>query len=418
MHVRSAQGPRSALRARLRWALSGLVLGGAVLAFGACSAGPGDGSGVGNGNGGSGNGGSGNGGFGNGGFGNGSGNAGGNGGTLIGDGGGNGGSGNGGNTGDACASDNYGGKQLPLDMYLIVDRSGSMQGNNWTAVTNAITTFVNSPDADGIGVGLQFFPLVNEPACPLWQPCGSVCTPGVVGCEYCNPNGFLPPAVNIAPLPGVASQIVSAINSTSPNGGTPTMPALQSAGIATTAYAKQHPDRKVIIVLASDGEPSGCNEDINAIAAVAAAARASVPSVSTFTIGIGNIAALNTIAAQGGTGQAIVVDTASGGQAFLDAMNEIRGQALGCEFLMPTPTAGDADPDKLNVRFKPEGGADEAFPRVSGASQCQGQDGWYYDNPTDPSLIILCPASCDRVKNIGGEVNIELGCEQIIAPPR
>lgn len=71
---------------------------------------------------------------------------------------GGGGSGNSGSTG-ACAATVNKAEQVPLGMYLMIDKSGSMQGANWTAVTNALKTFVDQPSAAGIGVGLQYFPL-------------------------------------------------------------------------------------------------------------------------------------------------------------------------------------------------------------------------------------------------------------------
>ncbi|MGE0327948.1 MAG: vWA domain-containing protein [Polyangiaceae bacterium] len=414
----TAQVANPAKRRRVSAVRLGALFGVVALAsqFGACSPTGGGGSEVGNNGGSSSNGGNSFGGFVSGGSSNGGD---GFGGSFVDANGGS--SANGGSGQDACASDTYGGKQLPLDMYIMMDRSGSMEGANWNAVTSAVTTFVQSPESDGIGVGLQFFPAADPGVTCFLPPCpagcvqfGSLCIPQ----DSCDPNDYLPPAVNIAPLPGVANAIVSAMANTGPGGGTPTMPALQSAAQVMTAYAAANPTHKVIIVLASDGEPSDCETDINQIANVAAVAASYNPPVITYAIGIGNIGALDTIAAAGGSQKAIVVDTAAGSQDFLDAMNEIRGQALGCEYLMPTPTEGDADPDKLNVRYTPEGSAEEVFPRVSDASQCQGQAGWYYDNPTDPTKIILCPASCDRVKNLGGSVNIELGCEQIVAPPR
>ncbi|MCB9585876.1 MAG: VWA domain-containing protein [Polyangiaceae bacterium] len=416
LELASTQGGNPAKRRRINAVRLGAVFGVVALAsqFGACSPTGGGGSQVGNNGGSASNGGSSIGGFENGGSSSGGDNFGGS--SFVDANGGSGASGGSGQ--DACAADNYGGKQIPLDMYVMLDRSGSMDGPSWTAVVGALTDFVQSPDSDGVGIGLQFFPSPTEPTCPIFAPCGNSCTNNGGFCEMCDPNGFLPPAVPFNTLPGAAAGIVNAMNGTSPGGDTPTMPALQSAAIATTAYAKQHPDRKVIIVLASDGVPSRCEDGIPQIAAVAAAALAETPSVETYAIGIGDIAALDAIAAAGGSQKAIVVDTATGSQDFLDAMNEIRGQALGCEYLMPTPTEGEADPDKLNVRYTPDGSPEEVFPRVNDVSQCQGQPGWYYDDPANPTKITLCPASCDRVKNLGGSVSIELGCEQIVAPPR
>ncbi|MEB2313017.1 MAG: VWA domain-containing protein [Sorangiineae bacterium] len=340
------------------------------------------------------------------------------------------GSGGGGPVGDACALSHNDGKQSPLDMYIMLDRSGSMQGERWTAVTQALKDFVStSPATDGIGVGLQFFPL-NPPNvnCPFFKPpCPAGCVPfGPTNCfpdpnEGCDPNGYLPPKVPISLLPGARSALVTAIDGTSPNGGTPMMPALQSALQATTAYAAQHPDHKVIVVLATDGEPSGCDENVDHIAAVAAAGHNATPSVDTWAIGIGNITALDAIAAAGGTGTAIVVDAASAGQQFLDAMMAIKGKALGCEFILPKPSGGaEIDPNQVNVLFTPTGGQQSYISHVTDLAACKGQEGWYYDNDAAPTKVVLCPSSCTEVKSTNGEaaIDIALGCATHEAPPR
>ncbi len=335
-------------------------------------------------------------------------------------GGGNGG-GSGGLGGDACAATTYDGKQLPLDMYIMLDKSGSMQGTSWNAVTGAITSFVSaSPETDGIGVGLQFFPLgagganCSFPPCPPGcVPFGPLCVPASGG-SACNANDYLPPAVAIQTLPGVKSQIISAMGANSPGGNTPTMPALQSAVQASTGYAAQHPDHKVIVVLATDGEPTDCDTSIANIANVAATGHNATPAVDTWVIGIGNVANLDTIAAAGGTNKAIIVDTSAGSQAFLDAMKSIKGQALGCEFLVPAPSGGGAvDPNKVNVTFN-----GNTIPQVPDASQCKGLDGWYYDSTK--TKVELCQTSCDAVTGATGQatVGIALGCETQVAPPR
>ncbi len=307
------------------------------------------------------------------------------------------------NIGDACAATHNDGKQVPLDMYIMMDKSGSMAGSSWSGVKSAITSFVNAgPQVAGIGVGIQFFPLG-----------------GPFGGGECNPQTYLPPAVTIQTLPGVAPQIISAMNGVSPNGGTPTVPAMQSAGQATTAYAKQHPDHKVIIVLATDGDPNDCNSTVGAVANVAQAAFTSTPSVMTFVIGIGNVSGLNQIAQAGGSGStgAIIVSSATAGQDFLDAMNKIRGQALGCEYLLPKPSGGGTiNPNQVNVVYTPKGGQGQLLYNVGGASNCTTKGGWYYDNQTKPTKIILCPASCNTVQGSGGSIDIQLGCATVPPP--
>jgi len=335
--------------------------------------------------------------------------------------------GSGGNTiGDACAVTHNDGKQLPLDMYIMMDKSGSMGGAKWNGVKSAITSFVNAgAPVAGIGVGIQFFPQGGGSSCNPLPPCtngcvnfGGICIPGNNSAE-CNINSYLPPAVTIQPLPGVAQQIISAISANSPGGGTPTLPAMQSAVQATTAYAKQHPDHKVIIVLATDGDPNDCNSKVANVSSEAAKALAANPSVLTFVIGIGTVANMDQIAQAGGSQKSYQVDAANANKTFLDAMNAIRGKALGCEFLLPKPSGnGTIDFSKVNVYYTQKGANKGNYlPQVQNASQCKSNPGWYYDNPNSPTKIVLCPASCDQVKNAGGSVDIQLGCQTIVAPP-
>ncbi len=339
------------------------------------------------------------------------------------------------NLGDAaCATETFQGEQIPLDMYIMMDRSGSMGQATaagpsvWDATKQAITDFVNSPDSSGIGVGIQFFPpsAGSMPACGPFTPppcpvgCmafGPFCVPDSGG--SCNLNDYLPPAVGIQPLPGVAPQIVTALNGQSPGGGTPTLPAMQSAAQASTVYAQQNPGRKLIIVLATDGNPNDCNSTIPAVANVAAAAAMGAPPVNTFVIGIGNIMGLDQIAAAGGTGQALVVNPATAGQDFLDAMNKIRGQALTCAFKIPTPPTGEqVNLQQVNVRYTAPGSStSDVVYNVASEADCDPVlGGWYYDDPANPKEIRTCPATCDLLEVGQGRVDVQLGCDTIKIP--
>src|SRR5262245_9246901 len=76
-------------------------------------------------------------------------------GTFGGDGG------SGGALGDAaCATDVHKSEASPLDIYVMLDQSTSMDDvGKWGNVKSAFQTFVNSPQAAGIGVGIQYFPI-------------------------------------------------------------------------------------------------------------------------------------------------------------------------------------------------------------------------------------------------------------------
>jgi uncharacterized protein YegL len=313
-----------------------------------------------------------------------------------------------GGTGDgpieACAAETTRAQQIPLDIYMMLDKSGSMDddvqgGTKWTVVRNALANFLAQPSLAGVSVGLQYFPL------------GSTC----------NANDFATPAVEIAPLPGVGTAIAQSLVAQSPNGNTPTSAALQGAINHAKAWATAHPDHAVIVILATDGQPTSCDptDTVTIGSTIAAPAASGTPKILTFVIGVGNLLQnLNDIASAGGTNQAFIVDTNGNvGQQFLDALNAIRGAALGCVYRLPSPDGGTPDYDKVNVQYTPGGGgAAQVFPFKNSLADCPaGGDGWYYDNPSAPTLINLCPATCDKVKaDTSGTVDVLLGCKTIL----
>jgi hypothetical protein len=84
---------------------------------------------------------------------------------------------------DTCAADLVEAERIPLDMYVMLDVSGSMleptEGDaavtKWQAVSSALTDFVSDDASAGIGVGLQLFPILQEQApaaCMNDQGCG------------------------------------------------------------------------------------------------------------------------------------------------------------------------------------------------------------------------------------------------------
>lgn len=69
---------------------------------------------------------------------------------------------------------------MELNVLLVVDVSGSMLGKvntetletQWEAVRDAMQTFIASPDAEGLGVGLVYFPVVQpRTACTSGDTC-------------------------------------------------------------------------------------------------------------------------------------------------------------------------------------------------------------------------------------------------------
>jgi len=406
--------------------------------------------------------------------------------------------------GNACAGQTSKAETVPLDMYLMLDKSGSMlegtgmggQGvSKWDAVTQALEAFFNDPQSAGLGVGLQYFPrsypgvpdsCTSSAQCGSYGPCllkscsgqgtlapcessfdcplNSVCKdlgqcagnpaiycmPAGANCpnnnglcvqvtssycvqqDSCDAADYATPAVEIAVLGGAAAGLAGSIQTTSPQGSTPTAPALQGAIDHARAYANANPTHTVIALLATDGLPTECSPtDIGDIAQIAANGLAGSPSIPTFVIGVfsgSDVNAqnnVNEIAQAGGTQQAFLVDSSQNvAQAFLDALNAIRGKKLACEYQVPSPPPGETlNYGELNVEHTPPGQTQPVTVLYVGdAGNCNPTaGGWYYDaDPKTggiPTKIIMCPATCGAFA-AGGQVDIRVGCKTQIAPPK
>jgi hypothetical protein len=316
-----------------------------------------------------------------------------------------------------CAATVVTGELTPLDMYIMTDKSSSMIGQRWNDVKAAIKAFVADPTTVGIGVGIQYFPVLPQQytsTCTSDSQCGAYGPCWLSFCRACATTHYSTPAVGIAPLPGVAGAISASIDSTTPFGGTPTGPALQGSVDYTSAWAQGHPGHKTVIVLATDGDPYSCTpSDINSIANIAAGALNGPHKILTFVIGVGtSLTNLNAIANAGGTTKAYLVD--AGGnvtQQFIQAMKDIQKKTLGCEYQMPKTDAGIIDPNKVEIEITPSSGPTKTLNKLSDAGQCGSGDGFYYDNNSNPTKILLCPTSCNALQaDPTAKVNISLGC--------
>ena len=127
---------------------------------------------------------------------------------------------------------------------------------------------------------------------------------------------------------------------------------------------------------------------------------------------------LATCADRGGTGRALIVDPAQDvAQQFVDALGEIRGGTLDCEFQLPAAPAGEElDYNFINVELT-EGGMTSSLLYVENEGNCgQARLGWFYDQvpsaSTMPTTIQVCPDTCIDLKAVvDGSVSIRLGCK-------
>lgn len=358
------------------------------------------------------------------------------------------------------------------------------------ATSDAMMAFLNDPSSAGIGVALTFFPphppgapytcaqssecgatgrcntkmcpadngivfcdtdadcggvsgsckeagkCSNEPtafcnniglACPNnWGTCQSQTSYTCIPKDVCADANYATPVVPFTPLPAAAIPIGTALANKKPFGGTPTSAALANAETQAYSHANANAGHTVAIVLVTDGLPTQCNADIDAIAAVAKVGADAKPPIRTFVIGVFSAAEaanaqsnLDKIAAGGGTNKAFIVGV--GGNTtkdFVAAMNEVRGKALPCDYRLPQPDGGIPDYGKVNVRHTSPAGAKTVYPNVKNAAGCASGGGWYFDTePTGgatPGKIILCPATCTEANSAGGQVDVVLGCQTVV----
>jgi hypothetical protein len=241
-----------------------------------------------------------------------------------------------------------------VDLYLLIDTSGSMQtsngdgGSKWGSVSDALEAFFSDPRNAGARVGLGHFPgsLPGAPqTCTTDADCTAdggnfgTCVGGsplpflnlCPGCycansDPCDPAVYATPTIPLS-LTADRTAITDALSRLSPGGGTPTRPALEGSLEYVEAWSASHKDRKVAIVLLTDGEPTGCTTNTPAdVATVAATGFSGSHPIKTYVIGIGDaLAALDQVALAGGTTAAQLVNPASNTtQELADALNSIR----------------------------------------------------------------------------------------------
>lgn len=321
----------------------------------------------------------------------------------------------------SCGGDVFEGESLPLDIYIMFDQSASMcacldagagqlcleSGCNTTrldAVRQAMQEFLVDPNSAGIGVGLGFFGHQT------------------IGQTSCDEAAYGEPAVTVGTLPEQANVLSDVLDTLEPTGETPTGPALRAACAYAAGFQATAPLHHVVILLLTDGRPeapSTCRGGAGTCCpslddAVQAAEQChNAIGIRTFVLGVGPLLDnLDQIAVAGGTNQAYLVRGGDVGTEVLAALNRIRGSAaIPCELSLPQAPPGESLAlDEVNLEYEGAECARTPFASVPSAESCGADDGWYYDDPSAPNRILLCPRSCDRVSGPGGNLYYSVGC--------
>ncbi len=328
---------------------------------------------------------------------------------------------------EGCTGSAYESESLPLDIYILFDQSGSMcncvdppkdlnpcddpecNKTRIEAVREAAEAFLLDPASAGIGVGLGYFG---------HQPIGETT------CDSADYGA----AIEIGTLPSSAEALVESLRSVEPTGETPTGPAIEAACQYARAWKEEHPNRKVVMLLLTDGEPKApvtcyggegpcCPTLEDAVTRTLGCTHGDLP-IETYVLGVGPfLENLADIAEAGGTGDAYLVeegeeaDVAAG---VLDALNAIRGDAaIPCHLTLPPAPPGETLAlDRVNMVYVDADCEGTLFEYVDSQAACEGAHGWYYDDPESPETIQLCSVSCEMVSAAGGRLLQTVGCRQ------
>jgi len=306
----------------------------------------------------------------------------------------------------ACIGVTTQANHVPLDMYFMLDTSGSMAGPNLTLLKEGLAAFFKAPESEGIGISGNHFPIMLK----------------VGSDETCEPSEYAKPAGpwEILPNSGMGGWITGLVA----QGLTPSIPALAGAVDACVARKAENAERTCSVVFVSDGEPEGncpptgptAKEPLGTIAAGAWA-----KGIPVFAIGFPGIKSLGQqvlsyIAEQGGTDVPFFIKEGAVTQKFVDALTKVQGTALACEYQMPTSDHEIVDPDFVRVIYTPGTGGDPiTIPRKMTAEDCGAAPGWYYDNNDEPTKLVMCDSTCKTMRADGtGKVEILLGCSNLL----
>jgi hypothetical protein len=87
---------------------------------------------------------------------------------------------------------------------------------------------------------------------------------------------------------------------------------------------------------------------------------------------------------------------------------------LNCEWVIPEPPEGEElQANLVNVIYSDGSGQGFMFGYVETLDNCTDvEHGWYYDNPDTPTIIYICPQTCDWIQGqVGAQITVQFGCE-------
>lgn len=302
----------------------------------------------------------------------------------------------------ACAPTTTALRAVDLDLYVMVDDSGSAypactqpattSGGTTCSQQIALDQFANDPVNAGVTLALQRHTVANPVCSGVGNP---LATPGV------GPSA----------LTAGAGTIRAFLNSINPTGSTPTEAVLR--GLVSYTTSAQTTGRVIAGVYLADGATGGtanCTTDVPTLAGILSAHRTAT-GIRTFVVAFGaftpTTAAAEALALGGGgpphaapcagavspcRGYHLASETDPAAARL--ALEDLQANAGGCTYRLPRSGGGYVSPSAISLALRTTTGASPAtIPRVGSAGACSGH-GWY---STTNERLVLCPASCTEL---------------------
>lgn len=331
---------------------------------------------------------------------------------------------------DVCAAKQLEGTQIPLDMFIILDQSGSMasgaviqppapacgigpatvlEGSRWCNAITALDGFFKDPSSVGMGIAYSEF---ESTGCEAFA--GMDVPFNVI--EAGDANGHL-------------GALFTALSDDGPRNNTFTEGAVLTLIDQTTSHVPTG-SRRAVTVLVTDGSPTGCLTgaadaemvELNALLK----AHYQDKDIPNFIIGMDGAAGdlLESLAVDAGAllhtdnclpghSECSYYSVGDGDPAvFIQALEAIRGQAVGCEYTVPKADVGVSVLDSLTVKYKQDIASDaEVLQRVGSEADCVADVQYWVDTSgADEAIVKLCQNTCDR-RGPETTVEMELACE-------
>lgn len=322
---------------------------------------------------------------------------------------------------ETCADVQIDSEEIFLDIFVILDRSGSMtqpfgdndsdgycdviddpnNGSRWCNAINSLYGFFSDPTTVGTGFSYGEFSSTG---------CGAFDMETEFGIIEAGDSTEI-------------DNLVTELNNNNPSGSTNTEGALDTLIAETSAHTASG-TRRTIGILITDGDPNGCEEDIDDLNALIADHYTDT-GIPTYIIGMTGASEDNLEGLAVGAGAEPHTDYCDPSHtscsyysvgdgdpaAFMAALDSIRESVLGCEYAVPNADIGVGNLDTLDVQFTPAAGEDAiGLTRVGNEAACTSDDEYFVDPGVDDSIIKLCPATCD-LRGEGASVDISIKCE-------